>query len=386
MKENGELIQFLREKDYVMENNSLGNGSFGKTVLIRDPVIDELFVAKKYEPEYKELQEAFYNSFKQEIKILHKLNHKNLVRIYSYYCYDSVFTGYIIMEYIRGQRLDDWMNNYPPFDPKSLNEVFIQLIDAFDYLEKNAIVHRDIREGNILIDNNGIPKIIDFGLGKIFTQTTDSNDSLASQINRIGLEALPNEYFLHKYSSKTDMFYLGELFHRLIKQNSLDNCFSYMQVIEKMMNKEPERRYKSFSEIKEIIQYNNFSEFNIPESDKEIYQQFSENLLYAISAFSEKPKFNTDITNIEIGLKSLLKNNLFEQVIVKNNDLISVFVKTGYSYHPQRQIDVEIVKRFHKWFLSLENKNKEVVLNNLNYKLSTIQISFSPSFSEDIPF
>lgn len=59
MKENGELIQFLREKDYVMENNSLGNGSFGKTVLIRDPVIDELFVAKKYEPEYKELQEAF---------------------------------------------------------------------------------------------------------------------------------------------------------------------------------------------------------------------------------------------------------------------------------------------------------------------------------------
>ena len=57
-----------------MVNNALGGGSFGKTVVLKDPYIDELFVAKKYEPEYEEIQEAFYKNFLDEIKILYKLN------------------------------------------------------------------------------------------------------------------------------------------------------------------------------------------------------------------------------------------------------------------------------------------------------------------------
>ena len=50
MKANGEIVKFLKQKDYLMVNNNLGSGSFGQTVLLQDPFIDELFVAKKYEP------------------------------------------------------------------------------------------------------------------------------------------------------------------------------------------------------------------------------------------------------------------------------------------------------------------------------------------------
>lgn len=46
MKENGDVVQFLKQKNYEMVNNNLGSGSFGKTVLLKDPFIDELFVAK----------------------------------------------------------------------------------------------------------------------------------------------------------------------------------------------------------------------------------------------------------------------------------------------------------------------------------------------------
>lgn len=46
LKQNGDIIPFLKQKDYVMVNNDLGGGSFGKTVLLQDPFIDELFVAK----------------------------------------------------------------------------------------------------------------------------------------------------------------------------------------------------------------------------------------------------------------------------------------------------------------------------------------------------
>lgn len=81
-KQNGDVIPFVKQKDYIMVNNDLGGGSFGKTVLLQDPFIDELFVAKKYEPEYDGIKEQFYKNFLDEIKILYKLNHRNIVRIY----------------------------------------------------------------------------------------------------------------------------------------------------------------------------------------------------------------------------------------------------------------------------------------------------------------
>lgn len=50
MKNNGDIVSFLKQKDYIMINNDLGGGSFGKTVLLQDPFTDELFVAKMYKP------------------------------------------------------------------------------------------------------------------------------------------------------------------------------------------------------------------------------------------------------------------------------------------------------------------------------------------------
>ena len=62
-KKNGDIISFLKQKDYVMVNNDLGGGSFGKTVVLKDPYIDELFVANKYKPELPEIKETFYKNF-----------------------------------------------------------------------------------------------------------------------------------------------------------------------------------------------------------------------------------------------------------------------------------------------------------------------------------
>lgn len=63
VKQNGDVIPFIKQKDYIMVNNNLGGGSFGKTVLLQDPFIDELFVAKKYEPAYDDIREQFYKNF-----------------------------------------------------------------------------------------------------------------------------------------------------------------------------------------------------------------------------------------------------------------------------------------------------------------------------------
>ena len=70
MKKNGDIVTFLRQKDYIMENNNLGEGSFGKTVLLSDPQLGgEKFVAKKYAPAKISDKEQFFKNFCDEIGV-----------------------------------------------------------------------------------------------------------------------------------------------------------------------------------------------------------------------------------------------------------------------------------------------------------------------------
>lgn len=385
-KQNGDLIPFVKQKDYIMVNNNLGSGSFGKTVLLQDPFIDELFVCKKYEPEYEGIEELFYKNFLDEIKIMYKLNHPNIVRIYNYYAYEDVCTGYILMEYIDGKNIGDFILGYfPPLESTSLDNIFIQLVDAFCYMESCGIVHRDIREGNILIDKNGTVKVIDFGIGKIFSKPTEVIDSLARGINRDASDTLPQEYYDGVYTNLTDMFYLAELFHRLINNSTYCDwdVFSYKDILYKMMEKQPQNRFESFTAVKEAIGKHDFINMDISDEDKEIYQAFTNDVYRTISSYMEEPQFITDITTFSSRLKSALTLNLFESFIQDNSDIVRSVVTSGYRYKNSINISVETVQKFLDWFSASTPQSQTLILNNFISKISSIRVE-KPD--PDLPF
>ncbi len=386
-KNNGDIIPFLKQKDYIMVNNDLGGGSFGKTVLLQDPFIDELFVAKKYAPEKEQIKEKFYKNFLDEIKILYKLNHRNIVRIYNYYAYENIHTGYILMEYVKGTDIGTFITNYfPPLESVSIDSLFTQLIDAFCYIEEHGIIHRDIRETNILVDDDGVIKIIDFGIGKFFEETDKSEDSLMFQINRQNAGVLPDEYYQGKYTSLTDMFYLAELFQRLIlKSKNYENfSFSYMDIVEKMMKKSPGERYSSFAEIKSAIGKFDFTNsLEISDNDKEIYQDFVNSIYDSLSVYTAEPKFNRDRELFISKLQDTLKNNMFESVIQKNADIINCIVQSPYKYKNNVSIQCDATKTFLDWFISSNEESQKLIMSNIIAKLSIIRVEEDYS---DLPF
>lgn len=76
------------------------------------------------------------------------------------------------MEYVEnGKSLNEYIRN----NTDTINHIFEQIISGFCYLEQHNLCHRDIRSNNILINSDGIVKIIDFGFGKIYS--TDNNVS-----------------------------------------------------------------------------------------------------------------------------------------------------------------------------------------------------------------
>lgn len=386
-KQNGDIIPFVKQKDYIMVNNDLGGGSFGKTVLLQDPFIEELFVAKKYEPEYDGIKEQFYKNFLDEIKILYKLNHRNIVRIYNYYAYENIYMGYILMEYIDGKNIGDFISDYfAPFEKTTLYDIFLQLIDAFCYIEAHGIIHRDIREGNILVDKSGTVKVIDFGIGKIASKVDGGDaDSLVADINRAASDTLPQEYYDGIYTNLTDMFYLAELFGRLI--DNAESCdrtdFSYNDILNKMIEKKPENRFESFAAIREAIGKHDFLHMQISDKDREIYQKFT-NLVYeSLMSYMSEPRFNTDCAIFISKLEKALTTNLFETVIQKNTDIIGSVVNCGYRYNNKVKIPNETVRKFLDWFRASTPQSQALVLNNFIAKISDIKVIDSDT---ELPF
>ncbi|EAK5214519.1 serine/threonine protein kinase [Campylobacter jejuni] len=381
-----EIIKFIKQKDYE-KITFLDEGSFGKVLLIRDVFIDELFVVKKYDPDDildENNKKRFYKNFLDEIKILYKLNHKNIVRIFNYYPYENIYTAYIIMEYIQGKNIKEYFDDENNLE--NLNSIFIQLIEVFAYIEEKGIIHRDIREKNILVNVDGVVKIIDFGLGKVF-DISKNEDTLNSIINRNDVDTLPEEYFQKEYTIQTDIYYLGDLVYRLIN-NLAENKhnFEYFNILNKMIKKEKKFRYQSFADIKRKLNKENFVNLKISQEDKAIYNIFSNYIIGYIDCFIGEPVLNTNINEILGEIDKVIQRNSFNEYIENNSKLINIIIKNNF--HTQQvpsSIKCEELDKFYKWFKALNGKMQKLVLDNLEEKISQIPfISKNDDFA--LPF
>lgn len=104
--------------------------------------------------------------FQAELRILASLTHPNIARLIDG---GSTEDGrpYFVMEYIEGQPLND----YCSANDLSIGErikLFCQICSAVQYAHQKLIAHRDIKPGNILVNDDGIPKLLDFGIAKLF--------------------------------------------------------------------------------------------------------------------------------------------------------------------------------------------------------------------------
>ena len=231
--EEGKVLKFeaMKSFKYIKE---LGSGGTGNTHLFKDETTDMLFAIKKYEPAPQNIEhkEELYNRFVEEIKILFKISHPNIVRIYDYYLYPIAKVGYLQMEYISGIPI----NQYEPtiFD-RSWEDIFIETINTFKYLEENNVLHRDIRPENLLVDENRKLKLIDFGFGKISknNSNTESKNKNSVLLNWPVTE-MPEEIARdNEYDNKTEIYFVGKLYDHIIKEKNID--FKYQSIIDKMI-------------------------------------------------------------------------------------------------------------------------------------------------------
>lgn len=374
---SNKIIKFLRKKDFLFLKE-LGQGACGKTVLLYDDVINEKFVCKKYDPHYEEHKESLFKNFIQEIKLLHLLNHKNIVRVFNYYIYQEHLTGYILMEYIEGSDIEDYLER----NPENINEIFLQTIEGFSYLESNNILHRDIRPFNIMVTEENTVKIIDFGFGKEIIEKNDFDKSITLN----WWCEPPPEFKNDIYDFTTEVYFVGKLFEKIIREKGIES-FKYKGVLNSMCNSSYDERAESFFEVKKNILSDKFIEIKFNDDEKQGYRDFSGAVFGSISKIKHGARYYDDIDKIQSNLEELYKSVMLEEYVSDNSLIVKYFINGSYYTNRNYHIPVEMIKYFIELMRSCSKEKKNIILSNIHTKLDVLERYFDQTdFDEDIPF
>ena len=143
----------------------IGEGTFGIVTLATHILTGEK-VAIKILDKKKILEHSDKTRLEREIKILKVLHHNNIVHLYS--VIQSSNSIYLIMEYISGKELSEYIILNKRLNENEACKFYQQIISGLEYLYKLRIAHRDLKPENLLLDSKKNIKIVDFGLSNMF--------------------------------------------------------------------------------------------------------------------------------------------------------------------------------------------------------------------------
>ena len=188
----------------------LGEGGMANVYLANDTILNRKVAVKVLRGDLAN-DEKFVRRFQREALSASSLNHPNIVEIYDVGEDDGNF--YIVMEYIDGKNLKQLIKRRTKLTLPEVIDIMKQLTDGIASAHDSFIIHRDIKPQNMLILDNGLVKITDFGIAVALnsTQLTQTNSVMGS------VHYLPPEQAAGKGATfKSDIYSLGILMYELV--------------------------------------------------------------------------------------------------------------------------------------------------------------------------
>ena len=245
----------------------LGHGAMGVVYKARDPFIGRLVALKTINSslvDRPDLLERFY----QEAQSAGKLQHPNIVTVFE--LGQEKDTPFIAMEYLDGDSLEKTIVRQTEL-PLALKVGYIvRICQALEYAHKNRVVHRDIKPGNIMVNSEGVVKVVDFGIARLVDFSRTHTNMM------IGTPAYmaPELFRKKKADERTDIWAVGVTFYELICyqrpftgdgydiirtimedefppiSSIVPDCHSEIEsIIQRMLRKQAADRYQSMEDV-----------------------------------------------------------------------------------------------------------------------------------------
>ena len=194
----------------------LGEGSYGKALLVRSNNENKNYYVMKTISLTNMNEEKKKKTF-EEVKILRKLNHPNIIKFHEVFVVkEPSQTLNIIAEYADGgdlsEKIKNQKNKNKYFKESQILDWFIQICLALHHMHKKHILHRDIKSQNIFLTKNDIIKLGDFGISKSLNYTLEKARTIIGTPYYLSPEIIQNI----PYSYKSDIWSLGVLLYEMV--------------------------------------------------------------------------------------------------------------------------------------------------------------------------
>jgi eukaryotic-like serine/threonine-protein kinase len=221
----------------------LGAGGMGVVYKARDTRLNR-FVAIKVLPADKLGDAERRRRFIQEAQAASALNHPNILTIHEISSENG--TDFMVMEYVQGKTLDALI----PRKGMRLNEMLklaIQMAEALSKAHAAGIVHRDLKPGNVMVTEDGLVKVLDFGLAKL-TEVSDSADAATATLQAqtdegtiVGTVSYmsPEQAEGKKVDGRSDIFSLGAVLYEIATGQRAFQGESKMSTLAAILREEP---------------------------------------------------------------------------------------------------------------------------------------------------
>lgn len=207
--------------------NELGRGSQGVVYLGSDPRL-ERNVAIKTLHKHNLLKGDKRERLLREAKNVSKLQHPNIIPLYE--AGEDKNQLYLVFEYVDGISLKEQIKQNGPYVVHEAIKIMIQILDGISKAHENEIVHRDLSPSNIMLDKNGLARIMDFGISIVIGK----NGKAEKEIAGTPCYMSPEHFSKNGLSTQSDIFSLGLIFYEMLVAKpavEADNDFTTMYKI-----------------------------------------------------------------------------------------------------------------------------------------------------------
>ncbi len=191
----------------------LGRGGMGAVYLAEQPglgrevAIKQLVASAAADP-------VALKRFLQEAQVMARTSHPNLVQVHDLELMGA--ENYIVLEFVRGKSLREWINQ-GPIPPPQVFAVMHGVLQALDYAHKRAIVHRDMKPENVLLSDDGMVKVADFGIARL-TDDSGVGGTATKTGTTVGTPQYmsPEQVASSKVDGRSDLYSAGIVLYELV--------------------------------------------------------------------------------------------------------------------------------------------------------------------------
>src|SRR6056297_2269140 len=271
---------FVIDERYEIKQK-LGQGGFGAVYLAYDKHL-EIHKALKIIPESVAYDREAMSELKSEARTMVTMNNEHIVRVYDIHHTGSI--KYIDMEYVSGKPLNELKLDYTDrkIPEGKVIELGVQIAEGLSHAHNNRVIHKDIKPQNIMVADNGLIKIMDFGISEALrtsisriANTSASTGTLVymspEQLKgeNIGIESDIYSFgaMIYELLSGNPPFYRGAIEYQVL--NEIPKDIDYISeelnfIIQKCLEKDYKKRFNDFNTLLSFLEKRNSNQRRHP--------------------------------------------------------------------------------------------------------------------------